>query len=83
MNKSESSLHTRPRLLVCAMLGLCLSGCVTEVVCRYPAPPPELVKEELPPPGYFQRKLREIVRSDPPLPTSPTKPTPSSPGAGG
>ena len=80
MNKSVSLLHTKLNWLACAMLALFLSGCATEVVCRYPAPPAELVQPELPPPGYFQRKLREIVRSDPSLPTSPTRPMSSSPG---
>ena len=82
MNKSGSLLRTKLSSLVCATLALSLSGCVTEVVCRYPAPPAELVQPELPPPGYFQRKLREVVTSDLISPTSPTRPTPSSPAAG-
>lgn len=82
MKPFASSLATKPSWLLLAAASLFLSGCVTEVVCRYPAPPAELVEAELPPPGHFQDRLREIVTSGPPSRPSPSKPTSSSPDAG-
>lgn len=74
MNRSESLRPTRPSLLLCVIAPLSLSGCVTEVVCRYPAPPAEVMRE-LPAPGHFQDRLREIVTSDPPSVPSLSRPT--------
>ena len=73
MRLSASLPGTRLNWLPCVVASLALSGCVTEVVCRYPAPPAPLM-EPAPPPESFQDRLDAILdRTSTGSPAKPTK----------